>query len=273
MSLFPKRPLPVLMTLGLLSLILLSSTGCKTSRGLTHENVRIKSRSGKYLLKKLNDHRVGADWLSAKAKVVFRSEEETRRFISYVRVQRDSLIWMNFKKTGVEAARMLIRPDSIFIIDRLNNQYAQGSLEDLRQRFELPFRDLPDHELFRYLQEVFFGNPVFFRVRELNADTSRGLYYLQGEAQQLKSEYWLSGHSHELLEMAFTDLRAQRQAVFRFDNHQPVEGKQNFAYFRNIIFNSPEAGGVSLEMDFKQVELDVPKTIRFEIPDHYERVE
>ena len=248
-------------------------TGCGTSKKVASSRADLKPRQSTYLLKRLNEQRVRADWLSARAKVVFRDQEKTRHFVSYVRVKRDSVIWMNFKKSGIEAGRLLLRPDSIFLIDRLNNQFAQGSLSDLKERLQLPFQDLSDSELFNSLQEAFFGNPVFFRVKALNSDTLQGMYTLKGESGGLKSEYVLHANSCLLREMTFTDLRGKRKASFLFDAFSVEEGIENFAYFRHIIFDEPQSGGVSLELEFKQVELDVPKSIQFHIPDHYQRVE
>jgi len=249
--------------------------GCRTTRQATSAGAvaEVDPRQSIYLLKRLNDQRVSANWLSARAKVIYRDEEQTRHFVSYVRVKRDSVIWMNFKKSGIEAGRMLLRPDSVFLIDRLNNQYVSGSLEDLKERLNLPFRDITNEQLFHSLQEAFFGNPVFFRVKSLDSDTLGGNYALRGQADGLRSEYVVNGTTFLLQEMTFTDLRGKRRASFLFDEFSGEDGIENFAYFRHIIFDEPQTGGVSLEMEFKQVELDVPKSIQFHIPDHYQRIE
>ena len=256
-----------------LGIALVTLGGCRTSKSLATSDAELKPRQSNYLLKRLQEHRVRAEWLSARAKVVFRDEEQTRHFVSYVRVRRDSVIWMNFKKSGIEAGRLLVRPDSVFLIDRLNNQFAEGSLSDLKDRLRLPFKDLTNDQLFNSLQEAFFGNPVFFRVKSLNTDTLQGMYAMNGQANGLKSEYVLSAASFLLREMTFTNLADNRKASFQFDRFSTEDGVGNFAYFRHIAFHEPQTGGVSLELEFKQVELDVPKAIQFHIPDHYQRME
>lgn len=64
-----------------------------------------------------------------------------------IAMQRDNVIWVSLTAMfGIEAARIMITPDSLLIINRLENTYVQEGYEALSRRFGigLQFRDLQD---------------------------------------------------------------------------------------------------------------------------------
>jgi hypothetical protein len=211
--------------------------------------------------------------MSAKARITFSSPEETRHFTSYLRLQKDSLIWMNFKKTSIEAARLLITPDSFYLINRLDNEYMVKSLDFLVKRLALPLFETNGLSPFQALQSILLGNPVFFPVKEMNARVDESRYHLFGENRELKSHYYLNGADYTLHQLSFLDSKYQRQVQFLFEDYQPLDKEKNFSYFRTIKADTPENGRISFEMKLTKAELNTPKNIRFEIPSHYKRID
>lgn len=70
-----------------------------------------------------------------------------------VRVKRDSIILLSFNMfAGIEAARIKLTPDSVFVIDRINREYFKG-------RYVESQAILPFNLDFFELQSVFIGNP------------------------------------------------------------------------------------------------------------------
>ena len=68
---------------------------CKTTKNLQDDQLK-KPKSVKLLKKKLIQNQFSAEWLSAKAKVVFRDNVGVQRFTGYIRWKKDSVIWMTF---------------------------------------------------------------------------------------------------------------------------------------------------------------------------------
>ena len=99
---------------------LLLLTSCSTSRKVQTGDTataKLKKRSAKYLQKQLKAKELDVEWLSAKARITYKDVEQTRKFTANIRMRKDSIIWMNVKKINVEAYRILITTDSIYVID------------------------------------------------------------------------------------------------------------------------------------------------------------
>ena len=265
MSFLKSLPFILLLTPLLIS-------GCKSSRGLT-ETPATKERSSKFLLKKLNQNRIAPDWITAKVRVVFSDEKQTKKFTSNLRARKDSLIWMNFKKTSIEAARLLIRRDSFYLLNRLDKQYAIVSLNRIINQLGPSNPVQTDSSLFRLIQEVLLGNPYFYQVKSLTSSLKGGNHYLSGSDGTIRSEYWISGGNYLLKAMRFTNLREGGQIEIELDEYAQLGERNLFSYLRKITLSAPGEDRLYFELRISKAELNVPKGIIFEIPDHYERVE
>jgi outer membrane lipoprotein-sorting protein len=58
-----------------------------------------------------------------------------------------------------------------------------------------------------------------------------------------------------------------------FDSYKKTEEAGAFPYLRRIEAFSPETGAMRLQIKFENVAFNVQPKFRFEIPDHYTRVE
>ena len=246
-----------LLLLGLLLVIL--SSACKTTSKQNFGS--LKPRSAKFLTEKMVDQQVAVDWLSTKAKITYVDANEAVKLTANIRMRKDSLIWINFKKLSVEAARVLITPDSIFIIDRLNKEYTIQSYETFNR-----FSGLPSN--FEAIQSMLLGNPVLF-AGDLTAGADSLDYTLYGKGQRFENLIYLSGADYALKAILYKELNTDQMAALYFQDLRPLPNEQFFSYLRTIEFFSEQTGDTFVEIEFNKVEIDIPKSIRFEIPSHY----
>lgn len=250
-------------TLFLLLLTAFTMPACKSLRRA--QGVSLKPKSDKVLMKHLLDNQVNADWFGGKAKLTYADEYGRESFSANIRIRKDSIIWMNFKKFSLEGARVLIRPDSIFVIDRLNSQYAAKSFEAAQREYNLPVG-------FQGLQALLLGNPVFFSS-ETVASTDSSYYLLLQKTDRLEAKYWLDDAKMLLRRLMVNDFRNNRRVDVFASDYQRLEDKQNFSYVRRFNLNSPDMGEMNVEIEFSKVEINVPQKIEFEIPERYEKVD
>ena len=246
-----------------LCIILLLAAGCKSTQKLT-DNVPQKPKSAKFLQKKLLANQVQAEWLSAKARVTVRDGKEVRKFTSYIRWQKDSVLWMNFKKVSVEAARIKITPDSVFIIDRMNKQFVAEDFNYAQKNFDLPTN-------FDGLQAMLLGNSVFFGTGEMESDIHDNLYRLTGKTDTYLTGFWIEATTFLLRKMMVEDYRNGRKVTYEFSDYEK-NNNQDFAHQRELRFDSEEFGDISVKVELSKVDLTNPVTIRFDIPEHYEQI-
>jgi hypothetical protein len=248
----------------LLCLILLTAAfSCKTARRA--QAVSLKPKGEKALMKHLLENQVNAEWLSAKARITYSDEYGKETFSANIRICKDSLIWMNFKKFSIEGGRALITPDSIYVVDRINGEYAIKPFDMAARDYNLPVG-------FQGLQALLLGNPVFFSS-ETTASVDSTRYLLSQKTDRFLAKYWLDGASMLLREFMIEDLRSQRKMNVTSSDYQQLEDKQKFSYFRTFNLKSLDLGEMKVEIAFSKVEINVPKSIEFEIPSRYNRVD
>ncbi|MCB0706464.1 MAG: DUF4292 domain-containing protein [Saprospiraceae bacterium] len=247
--------------LGIAALLLFAA--CHSAKGLAAND--LKKRSTRFLLKELVENQVDAEWFSAKAKITYSDAYENMVLSSNIRIRKDSLIWMNFKKLSVEAVRIQITPDSIYIIDRLNNQYSIKGFGFLQKQYQLP-------ATFESLQNLLLGNPVFFTT-DLESDVLGQQYQLVGAGTRYSNTYLLNGLSYLLEGLILEDKQEKLVLTAVLSDYRKTEGARNFSYFRSVTLQGEDKDEISVELELSKVEINVPKIISFEIPERYTRMD
>ncbi|MEO6719574.1 MAG: DUF4292 domain-containing protein, partial [Ferruginibacter sp.] len=158
----------------ILALVLLTGqllTSCKTAKKIQASidkkdttSVHITNTSAEDSLKvirnemnALSKKQIDFKTFSAKIKVEYEdSKGKQPNITAYVRILKDSLIWISGYATvfNIEAFRVLINKDSVFVLDKINKEVKLRSMDFLQEVTQIPF-DL------KTLQDLFVGNPVF----------------------------------------------------------------------------------------------------------------
>ncbi len=245
-----------------LILMALSMASCGTAR--MAKTGKLKERPTEVIMERLIKQQLNVASLEAKARVAYSDEYGKVSFVTYLRMKKDSAIWMSFKKFSIEAVRVLIRPDSVFIIDRLNGEYTAEPLSYLQRRYSMPVG-------FEGLQALLLGNPVFFSKRT-SSRVEAGNYVLEQQSDRISAEYFLDGLSMLLNKWTVLDATTRSSLQATFDAYESFKGKQKFSYFRSFNLNHPDLGGSTVEITFTKVEADKPVKLPFTIPARYARI-
>ncbi len=116
--------------------------------------------------------------------------ENTRRLKASVRMFPDSILWASVAPSfGIEVARLLLRKDSLFMIDRMNDRYYQGKPGLMRQRAGIPL-DLA------LLESALFGRPAISH--------EKGFKLYQGAGDTLQYRPIIPSDLEELLGLGRT---------------------------------------------------------------------
>lgn len=253
----------------LLFFSLLFLTACSTKQLVQADGttiVDLKKRSSKFLLKKMKAKELDVEWLSARAKITYKDEAQTTKFNANIRMRKDSVIWMNIKKLSVEAFRVLITQDSIYIIDRLEKKYFVHGLDFVEEKFNFPGQ-------FQALQTAILGNPYFFDQQKLSSAIAGQQYQLtSGPEIRTRSKYLINGLDYSLENMSFFDVERNRKLGIDMTNYFAVIDDLVFPHNRTYAVESKETGAAKINMKFSKVELNVPKNIIFSVSSRYERV-
>jgi hypothetical protein len=257
----------LLMLLSAFFLISAQGNGCKRMRPSLPGQIATESRPVNFLLRKLQNKDLSKiKTIHAQAKVFVEGNGESISANANIIWIRDSVMWLNVKKFGLEAARALITPDSIFLINRLNRTWSAKGLESLERQYSLP-------DGFGLLQQFLLASAWIDPEMELKSEIKDDFHMLSGKNGQLSADYRIEEGTFSLKKQTFNQLRDSRNVVFQFDNFKKTSEAGQFPYLRNIEAFSPETGNVQLDIEINDIEFNVPKNFRFEIPSSYEKVD
>ncbi len=242
--------------------ILFSLSACGASKKLGKAD--LKNPTSEALLKVMAARKMEVDWLEAKARMDFSDERQSVKFNATIRMQKDKLVWIAIKKLGLEVGRVLIRPDSAFVIDRLNGEYYAEPLTWVERTYNIPAD-------FKTIQELLLGNPVFFQTAGYQLASETDYFQLSGQGGGLSSRMKIQKADLTLREMYFEDAPNQRHIRCALDSYEVLAGDRKFSYLRQLELKSPATGRMAVGIQFSDVEINVPKEIKFEIPNKYTR--
>lgn len=203
---------------------------------------------------------------SAKIKVEYEdSRGKQPNITAYVRMIKDSVIWVSMYATvfNIEALRVMITKDSVFVLDKINKQAQLRSMDYLQEVTDIPF-DL------KTLQDVIVGNPIFM-------DSNNVVYYKQTDDKisiatvgkffkhllTINNKDTLLTHS----KLDDIDLSRNRTADVTYDEYENKTGVM-FSTYREITVS--EKNKLDIRLNYKQYEFNKDLSIVFTIPKNYE---
>jgi len=205
---------------------------------------------------------------SAKIKVDYEDSKGSQPAITaYVRIIKDSEIWVSMYATvfNIEAFRILITKDSVFVLDKLNKEAHLRSLDYLQETTEIPFD-------FKTLQDLLVGNPIYFNTPITSYKQVDNKILLATAGKYFKHLLTLNSQDTLVLHSKLddVDINRNRTADITYDNYQNNNNLNvDFATYREITVS--EKNKLDVRLNFKQYEFNKDLSISFSIPQNYKR--
>ncbi len=248
-----------------LSLVLvIGANSCSSKKKVVDSNTA--DRSANYLLKEVDNRLLEPEWMEAKASIHFEDKDISIGGKATLRLRKDSLLWVSVRKFGLEVARAKINTDSVYVLDRINNEYAIYGLSYLAKSYGLPAD-------FNLLQCMVLGNPYFFNRTRVRVENRPPVYILQERLDARSLAYSVAGADFSLTAIDFLDRNESITVNVALSDYKPVDKDRIFSYFRKIQVDSEETGPVKVEIKYDKVEFDVPSSMEFNIPGKYSRID
>lgn len=255
---------PMLGMVGVLAIVL--ATGCNTNKKITEAPTTVEGPlSALDYLNVMVRNQVQAEWMDASARLSFDDGDMSIGGTATIKMQKDKVIWMSVKKFGFEVARAMVTTDSLFILDRFNKEYSAEPISYIAERFKLP-ADLA------MLQQILLGNPVFLTREAPKALAADNTLRWSAQGQGTQNEFWFLLPDYQLERMEVKQGDKTRALAIQLLDYQDAGANRDFSYLRKIAVDSRETGKAEIEIEFTQVELNVPTDFEFSIPERYERM-
>jgi Domain of unknown function (DUF4292) len=214
----------------------------------------------------LQNSRIDFNTFSAKLRVHYEgSDGKDNELTAFIRIQKDKAIWISINATllGIEVFRVLITPDSVKVLNKLDKIYQLRSVSYLQEISHLPFD-------FNVLQSVILGNPVYLDSNILyykkdeqgisilcDGDVFRNYLTLNKDDLTIK---------HSKLDDA--DQLYARSCDLTYGEYEK-NGSILFSAYRKI--SVAEKAKLDIEMNFKQYSFNDNLNFPFSIPKNYKR--
>ncbi|MEL7119743.1 MAG: DUF4292 domain-containing protein [Bacteroidota bacterium] len=246
-----------------LLLMVFLSMGCNSTKKATGGMDKEEATLDR-LYREIGKRQIDVEWLDSRARVSFEDEYTRVQATAVIRMCKDSAIWASIRKFGFEVARVLIHPDSIYVMDRINNEYMTKPISAIKEYVDIPAN-------FGILQNLLLGNLVVLGNRpELTKEASK--YRLKVDEPEYKSEYYIDEDYH-LERMDVLDVRSNTDVEIVFTDYKTYEDNKNFSYLRSLKIENQDQGLVQLGVSFSKVDFNIPKKLDFEIPKKYSKVD
>jgi len=247
-----------ILLLSALAVVFLASACNKVVGGKDGRDGVSRTSKAARVIEGLEDNAFDTEFLEGSAKVKLESSKLNVGGNATIRVEKDKAIWMSVKKFGFEGARALIRPDSFFVINRLNGDYTAEPLSYIETKYKIPAR-------FDLLQEIVLGNAVFF-TRDLELETVGEIYTLSGQDGRFATKHVVDGRGFRLQQMELKELAQDRTLTINNSDFRKAEGKESepdFAFQRTVSIDAPDTGVAKLELTFNRLGFSGPLEMPF----------
>jgi len=213
---------------------------------------------------KIKSNRLDFEWFAARVKIDLLNKATDKNFTANIRMQRDTLIWISLSAAlGYEAARLLITPDSVKLIDRWHKKYYQKELGFLKDYLLLLHID------FQLIQQFIIGEVIFYNDEKLSMEKQENGYLLISQRDNIKNYISFSSQDWNIRQIHVIDQNNNQSILIKYDEYTAVKDKL-FAFKRQVQLI--KNGTTNIEIHFSKIKVDERLSFPFAIPDKYEQV-
>lgn len=220
----------------------------------------------KEIYNKVIKNKINFTTFNAKLKLAYSSKEETQDATGYIRVRRDSAIWLSLRgPLGIEGFRILITKDSVKVINMLKKYVQYKSIGFLQEITGIPFD-------FSALQDLIIGNAVFIdsNIHAYHTDSSNHLQVLMN-GTSFKHLITIDNTNYKILHSKLDDINEaiNRTCEISYSGYDENSGVP-FSTERKISVTNQSKSDINL--DFKQFGFNQPVTFPFKVDPNYKRL-
>ncbi|MBK7093512.1 MAG: DUF4292 domain-containing protein [Saprospiraceae bacterium] len=234
---------------------------CKTGRSVAGTG-NFDKLSDNLIMEKLAESNLQFTYLKYDCDVKFLTDGNDIEGNAEVRMKKDEYIWIAAKKFGFEIARVLIRPDSFFLLDRFNRNYTAESVDYLTKTYGLPFG-------FKELQDIMAGNNLVNDQQVKSRSFSDNNYLIETSGSKFNVSYVLNNSFYTTFARISDSL--SKSVEIKYSDFKKIE-KREIPNTRVYKYSGSSSENSVIEIRINELLIDKQHKIKFEIPSGYEKI-
>ena len=218
------------------------------------------------ILEGIRKNHIDFKTFSAKIKVDYSDSHGKQPDVTaFVHILKDSLIWISINATflNIEAFRILISKDSVWIVNKLEKQYQIRSLDYLEEVAKIPLD-------FKTLQDLIIGNPIFFGNTIVSYRKTERRVLISTIDEHFKNLLTLTAGNNLIERSKLDDLNVtlNRTCDLTYFNY---ENKSGIPFSTSREITVAEKTKVDIVLDYKQYDFNTTLSFPFSIPKNYKQ--
>lgn len=217
------------------------------------------------IYQRIDSAKIRFNTFSAKLKVDYEDNEgKTRDFNAFIRIKCDSMIWISINAAlGIEAFRVLITPDSVKLLNKLDRVVQLRSMDYLQEVAKLPFD-------FNTLQQLIIGNPIYFNEHIVSYSTNGTEMSLVSVSDLFKHLITINTNDLSIQHSKLDDVDLSRNRTCDL-TYNDYEFKNGIRFSQDRRITVAEKSRLNIDLKFKQYNFNETLTYPFTIPKNYKR--
>ena len=251
---------------GLAFILLFSGCAVKKPSIKTVETGKEVSRANKkLLLAQLEGNRITYSSFSGKAKTKLDINKSSYNASLNLRVKHQEAIWISVTAIlGIEVARVLITPNRIQIMNRLQNEYIDKPFDFLYQFTSQEFT-------FNEIEDLLIGNVMSFALNpNVTAFGASSGFELQGKNMDLDFSMLIS-QDFQLTNAKFSQANIQQKLISNYGDYHEVS-EQQIPRSIQILIDAPKLA-LDAVMNYNNVTLNTALELPFQVPTSYKQLD
>lgn len=260
-------------------------SSCSTQRKATKtvtvpivfDTITYQSFSSESLIDSLYKYSFNAATMSAKADVVVSDSADKKEFNASMRLQRDTAIWISINAIlGVEVARVLITPDSVFVMDRLNKKFVREDYKYLNQVLKLKvdfntIQNIMTGNFFQYRNENKFHSVYvedkWFILSTLNKRKLKRSLEDKDPNKPIVQDLYINPGTFRISQLQITDEKLNKHLTTDYTEFESTQA----GLLPQLINTQVSADKkMAIEIRYTKVTVNLPLEMPFNIPQSYE---
>ena len=213
---------------------------------------------------KITSNQILYKTLSLRTKMIWNDGNTEQEFMATIRMKKDSIIWMSLGLFGFEGARVLITPDSFYMINKLTNEYLAREFGYIETWVMFPVN-------FSMLQQILVGKKINIGTKISLAAKEDSAVTLFDENSHLYEKARVNNTNYTLENLLLKDKLLKQELSATFGSYIQLNQKP-FSYKRNLVINR-DSQSMNLQMEIMKALVDGELNFPFELNDKMKKSE
>ena len=212
------------------------------------------------------------DWLSYQMKVSMTTGDQDLAFQCFFINRTDSLMYFNLNRSGIELARVVLTPDSVVYVNKLDKTYYRGDFSIFMRIFGFPLT-------FNWVQSLMNARDLADFTGPCTSTEEAGqLHYFWPQRSAgdtaIMQEIQL-GEGGILLQNDITDLKSMRSVSVKYNDYvidttsvSTAAGTDTLSFFTHLTIDI-NSEDTRIDATLKSFKVNTPRPTNIKIPDSF----